>query len=76
MKEKTLNETKSEKESNEKKDKKPIEEKEPELSDEDKQLQEELEMLVTRLKESDHSLYIPALESLRSQIKSATTSMT
>lgn len=76
MKEKTLNETKSEKESNEKKDKKPIEEKEPELSEEDKQLQEELEMLVTRLKESDHSLYIPALESLRSQIKSATTSMT
>ncbi|XP_053208765.1 26S proteasome non-ATPase regulatory subunit 2-like [Panonychus citri] len=51
-------------------------EKENEMSEEDKQLQEDLEMLVNRLKESDTSLYLPALEQLRSQIRSATTSMT
>lgn len=50
--------------------------KENEMSEEDKQLQEDLEMLVSRLKESDTSLYLPALEQLRSQIRSATTSMT
>ncbi|CAC5368757.1 PSMD2 [Mytilus coruscus] len=58
----------------EKKDKKG--EKEQELSEEDKQLQEELNMLVERLKESDQKLYKPALESLRSQIRASTTSMT
>ncbi|RWS15345.1 26S proteasome non-ATPase regulatory subunit 2-like protein, partial [Dinothrombium tinctorium] len=51
-------------------------EKEAELSEEDRQMQEELEMLVTRLKEPLVSLYIPALESLRTMIRSATTSMT
>uniref|UniRef100_A0A3P9A4G6 26S proteasome non-ATPase regulatory subunit 2 n=1 Tax=Esox lucius TaxID=8010 RepID=A0A3P9A4G6_ESOLU len=45
-------------------------------SDEDKQLQEELEMMVERLGESDTSLYRPALEELRRQIRSSTTSMT
>uniref|UniRef100_A0A6Q2ZMH7 26S proteasome non-ATPase regulatory subunit 2 n=1 Tax=Esox lucius TaxID=8010 RepID=A0A6Q2ZMH7_ESOLU len=49
---------------------------EQELSDEDKQLQEELEMMVERLGESDTSLYRPALEELRRQIRSSTTSMT
>lgn len=51
-------------------------EKENEMSEEDKQLLEELDMLVNRLKENDTALYLPALESLRSQIRSATTSMT
>uniref|UniRef100_A0A8C8IEF6 26S proteasome non-ATPase regulatory subunit 2 n=2 Tax=Salmoninae TaxID=504568 RepID=A0A8C8IEF6_ONCTS len=49
---------------------------EQELSDEDKQLQEELEMMVERLGETDTSLYRPALEELRRQIRSSTTSMT
>ncbi|RWS26321.1 26S proteasome non-ATPase regulatory subunit 2-like protein, partial [Leptotrombidium deliense] len=51
-------------------------EKDAELSEEDKILQDELEMLITRLKEPGVSLYIPALESLRTLIRSATTSMT
>ncbi|XP_052227644.1 26S proteasome non-ATPase regulatory subunit 2-like [Dreissena polymorpha] len=50
--------------------------KEPELSEEDKQLQDELTMLVERLTESNHQLYKPALESLRTQIRASTTSMT
>ncbi|XP_044147030.1 26S proteasome non-ATPase regulatory subunit 2 [Bufo gargarizans] len=49
---------------------------EQELSEEDKQLQDELEMLVERLGEKDSSLYKPALEELRRQIRSSTTSMT
>ncbi|KTF71593.1 hypothetical protein cypCar_00049716 [Cyprinus carpio] len=49
---------------------------EQELSEEDRQLQEELEMLVERLAEKDTSLYRPALEELRRQIRSSTTSMT
>uniref|UniRef100_A0A8C5R1N0 26S proteasome non-ATPase regulatory subunit 2 n=1 Tax=Leptobrachium leishanense TaxID=445787 RepID=A0A8C5R1N0_9ANUR len=49
---------------------------EQELSEEDKQLQDELEMLVERLGEKDSSLYRPALEELRRQIRSSTTSMT
>lgn len=57
------------------KDKKPAEE-EVELSEEDKLLQDDLAMLVQRLSEPDKNLYIPSLESLRSQIRSATTSMT
>ncbi|KAL7849419.1 hypothetical protein SRHO_G00210420 [Serrasalmus rhombeus] len=47
-----------------------------ELSEEDKQLQEELELMVERLGEKDTSLYRPALEELRRQIRSSTTSMT
>ncbi|CAG2107799.1 unnamed protein product [Medioppia subpectinata] len=50
--------------------------KEMDLSEEDKQLQEELELCVQRLKEPNATLYKPALESLRQHIKSATTSMT
>ncbi|CAD6580866.1 MAG: proteasome regulatory particle base subunit, partial [Tremellales sp. Tagirdzhanova-0007] len=49
---------------------------EPEISEEDLQLQAELEMLVERLKESDKSLYLPALESLRTMIRTSTSSMT
>ncbi|XP_064476631.1 26S proteasome non-ATPase regulatory subunit 2-like [Ornithodoros turicata] len=58
------------------KEKKNEGEKELDLSDEDKQLQEELEMLVQRLVEDDTKLYLAALESLRTQIKASTTSMT
>eukprot|EP00794_Sanderia_malayensis_P017065 gene17065-18785_t len=49
---------------------------EPELSEEDKQLQDELNMLVERLVEPDTSLHMPALESLRTQIRASTSSMT
>ena len=45
-------------------------------SEEDKQLQEELNMLVERLQESNTELYRPALEQIRSLIRSSTTSMT
>ncbi|GAA5984774.1 hypothetical protein JCM10908_003499 [Rhodotorula pacifica] len=47
-----------------------------ELSEEDASLKAELEMLVERLKESDSSLYRPALESLRTLIRTSTSSMT
>ncbi|XP_017137627.1 26S proteasome non-ATPase regulatory subunit 2 isoform X1 [Drosophila miranda] len=48
----------------------------PELSDEDQQLQEELEMLVLRLQENDIKLYQPALEMMAKLIRASTTSMT
>ncbi|XP_055904695.1 26S proteasome non-ATPase regulatory subunit 2 [Eupeodes corollae] len=58
-------------------EKKDTDEKEQqELSDEDQQLQEELEMLVTRLEEPDKSLYLPALEVMGKLIRASTTSMT
>eukprot|EP00128_Syssomonas_multiformis_P017422 Colp12_sorted_trinity150504_noHs@33728 len=60
---------------NAKKDKKD-QKKEEELSEEDKQLRDELQMLVERLQEKDTSLYKPALESLRSIIRASTSSMT
>ncbi|KAI4205729.1 MAG: hypothetical protein LQ350_000226 [Teloschistes chrysophthalmus] len=49
---------------------------EEELSEEDQQLKTELEMLVSRLKESDTSLYIPALDAIKDFIKTSTSSMT
>lgn len=49
---------------------------EQELSEEDKQLQEDLEMMVERLGEKDTALHRPALEELRRLIRSSTTSMT
>uniref|UniRef100_A0A096MCN6 26S proteasome non-ATPase regulatory subunit 2 n=1 Tax=Poecilia formosa TaxID=48698 RepID=A0A096MCN6_POEFO len=49
---------------------------EQELSEEDKQLQEDLEMMVERLSEKNASLHHQALEELRRQIRSSTTSMT
>ncbi|KAL8780332.1 MAG: hypothetical protein Q9203_000784 [Teloschistes exilis] len=49
---------------------------EEELSEEDQQLKTELEMLVSRLKESDSSLYIPALDAIKDFIKTSTSSMT
>jgi len=61
----------------EKKDKsKDKKEAEPELSDEDKQLQEELEVCVKRIGEDDVSLYGPSLTTLTSLIRASTTSMT
>ncbi|MCO5602882.1 hypothetical protein L7F22_057021 [Adiantum nelumboides] len=50
--------------------------KEDELSEEDLQLKNELEMLTERLKESDKGLHRPALESLRTLIRTSTSSMT
>ncbi|GJN93258.1 hypothetical protein Rhopal_006305-T1 [Rhodotorula paludigena] len=47
-----------------------------ELNEEDAALKGELEMLVERLRESDTSLYRPALESLRTLIRTSTSSMT
>ncbi|CAO1614769.1 unnamed protein product [Sympodiomycopsis kandeliae] len=50
--------------------------KEDELSEEDMQLKNELEMLVERLNEGEKKLYKPALESLRALIRTSTSSMT
>ncbi|ETN59915.1 26S proteasome regulatory subunit rpn1 [Anopheles darlingi] len=52
------------------------EEEKTELSDEDKQLQDELNMLVERLQESDAELYRPSLEAMANLIRASTTSMT
>ncbi|KAJ3410476.1 proteasome regulatory particle base subunit [Chytridiales sp. JEL 0842] len=49
---------------------------EEELSEEDQQLKNELEMLVERVKEKTISLHKPALESMCSLIRTATSSMT
>lgn len=46
------------------------------LSDDDRALKEELLLCVERLKETNESLYKPALEILRSRIKESTSSMT
>lgn len=54
-------------------DKEPDEE---ELSEEDQNLKSELEMLITRLKEPDMSLYLPALITMKDFIKTSTSSMT
>ncbi|KAL1967911.1 hypothetical protein VTN77DRAFT_2328 [Rasamsonia byssochlamydoides] len=56
-----------------KKDEEPQQE---ELSEEDQQLKNELEMLVERLKEPDTSLYRPALDAIKTFIKTSTSSMT
>ncbi|KAJ7234630.1 armadillo-type protein [Mycena haematopus] len=47
-----------------------------ELSEEDLQLRNELEMLAERLKEPNNELYRPALETLRTLIRTSTSSMT
>lgn len=49
---------------------------EEELSEEDQKLKDELDMLVERLTENDTSLYKPALEAIKTSIKTATSSMT
>ncbi|KAH9827923.1 26S proteasome regulatory subunit rpn-1 [Teratosphaeria destructans] len=47
-----------------------------ELSEEDQKLKDELDMLVERLTENDKSLYKPALEAIKTSIKTSTSSMT
>ncbi|KAK1834174.1 armadillo-type protein [Podospora conica] len=47
-----------------------------ELSEEDQQLKNELDMIVERLTESDATLYKPALEAMKNLIKTSTSSMT
>ncbi|TGJ81593.1 hypothetical protein E0Z10_g7173 [Xylaria hypoxylon] len=47
-----------------------------ELNEEDQQLKSELDMLVERLTESDTSLYKPAIEAMKTSIKTSTSSMT
>jgi 26S proteasome regulatory subunit N1 len=64
--------TKSEKEDPKKKK----EETEEELSEEDQTLKSELELLVTRLGEPKQDLYKACLESLRTLIRTSTSSMT
>jgi 26S proteasome regulatory subunit N1 len=45
-------------------------------SEEDKQLQDELNMIIERLMENDSTLWMPSLEIMRTLICAATTSMT
>jgi 26S proteasome regulatory subunit N1 len=47
-----------------------------ELSEEDQQLKSDLEMLVDRLKGDDIALYQPAIEQIKTFIKTSTSSMT
>lgn len=47
-----------------------------ELSEEDRQLKEDLEMLVERLKEDDTTLYKPSIDTIKEYIKTSTSSMT
>ncbi|KAF7287448.1 regulatory particle non-ATPase 1 [Rhynchophorus ferrugineus] len=56
--------------------KKETEEDKNELSDEDKQLQDELNLCVERLTENDENLYLSALNVLGTKIRASTTSMT
>ncbi|XP_030748737.1 26S proteasome non-ATPase regulatory subunit 2 [Sitophilus oryzae] len=56
--------------------KKDTEEDKNELSEEDKQLQDELNLCVERLTENDENLYLSALNVLGTKIRASTTSMT
>jgi hypothetical protein len=49
---------------------------EEELSEEDQKLKDELDMLVERLLEPDADLYKPALQNIKTFIKTSTSSMT
>lgn len=57
-------------------DKKKKDEKEEELSEEDQKLKADMEMMVERLTDADLTIQKTALESMRTSIKSATSSMT
>uniref|UniRef100_A0AC34PXR3 26S proteasome non-ATPase regulatory subunit 2 n=1 Tax=Panagrolaimus sp. JU765 TaxID=591449 RepID=A0AC34PXR3_9BILA len=48
----------------------------PEMTEEDRKLQDDLNMLVERLEGKDVELYMPSLEMLKSLIRASTTSMT
>ncbi|KAK8127452.1 26S proteasome regulatory complex- non-ATPase subcomplex- Rpn1 subunit [Apiospora sp. TS-2023a] len=61
---------------NGKKDDEKIVDSSEELSEEDQQLKNELDMLVERLTESDATLYKPAMEAMKTSIKTSTSSMT
>lgn len=50
--------------------------KEVALSDEDRDLRDELNLLVQRLREPEHALYMPSLEIMAKLIRASTTSMT
>ncbi|KAB7504021.1 26S proteasome non-ATPase regulatory subunit 2 [Armadillidium nasatum] len=69
-----VSDDKTEKKDSSKDEKKDV--KEEELSEEDKLLQDELNLLVERLQEPHENLYMPSLEQIRSLIRSSTTSMT
>lgn len=58
------------------KTKKTKDDEEPEMSDEDKQLFDELNLCIERLQESNESLYKASLEILRTKIRSSTSSIT
>ncbi|KAK5947395.1 proteasome regulatory particle base subunit [Knufia obscura] len=47
-----------------------------ELTEEDRQLKEDLEMLVDRLKEGNRDLYKPSIDAIKDYIKTSTSSMT
>lgn len=47
-----------------------------ELNEEDRQLKEDLEMLVERLKEDNRDLYKPSIDAIKEYIKTSTSSMT
>ncbi|KAH7017333.1 armadillo-type protein [Ilyonectria destructans] len=53
-----------------------VEAAEEELNEEDQQLKNELDMMVERLTESNKDLYKPALEAMKTSIKTSTSSMT
>lgn len=55
---------------------KPAEKQPEELSEEDKRLQEDLNVLVEKITGPDEKLYLPALEHMRKLIRTSTTSMT
>ena len=59
-----------------KKLKKGEEDKDADLSDEDLELKKNLELMVQRIREGDPALQAAALESISTEIRSATTSMT
>ncbi|GAA5795208.1 armadillo-type protein [Helicostylum pulchrum] len=61
---------------NEKKDKNDKKEEDEDLSEEDQQLKNELELMVERLKDTNKELHRPALEHLRTAIRTSTSSMT
>lgn len=56
--------------------KKALEKHEDELSEEDQALKEKLDLLVTRAMDSDHDIQKFALETIRTEIRTATSSMT
>ncbi|KAF5026872.1 hypothetical protein F66182_1068 [Fusarium sp. NRRL 66182] len=67
---------KDKQQTNGKKEDEKIETAEEELNEEDQQLKNELDLMVERLTESNSELYKPALEAMKTSIKTSTSSMT